>query len=158
MDHLCCCLVFVCSLLVCLFIAALWSPAGKGLTSWLLFVKSYCDVVTFPGEVWYLIVLIPDLCHLSYFKPYDFTFWWAAWLRGYRKFCQGGPKLTYFFVFVFFSCWVEGGSIYHYKQSIIGLPAKCHLNGISLAGLMMAQHWMLAWQLCDFQGIRTSIA
>ena len=23
---------------------------------------------------------------------------------------------------------------------------------------MMAQHWMLAWKLCDIQGIRTSIA
>ena len=50
-----------------LFIDALWSPAGKGLTSWLLFV-----FVTFscgiPGQVWYLIVLIPDLCHLSYFE------------------------------------------------------------------------------------------
>ena len=27
---------------------ALWSPAGKGLTFWLLFVMSICDVVTFP--------------------------------------------------------------------------------------------------------------
>ena len=37
MDHLCyLCLVFV--MLSRLFIAALWSPAGKGLTSWLLFV------------------------------------------------------------------------------------------------------------------------
>ena len=34
MDHLC--LVFV--TLSRLFIAALWSPEGKGLTSWLLFV------------------------------------------------------------------------------------------------------------------------
>ena len=54
-----------------LFIAALWSPAGKGLTSWLLFVMFNCVSVTFPscilGQVWYLIVLIPDLCHLSYF-------------------------------------------------------------------------------------------
>ena len=31
-----------------LFIAALLSPAGKGLTSWLLFVMSNCDFVTFP--------------------------------------------------------------------------------------------------------------
>ena len=65
MDHLFyLCLVFV--MLLCLFIAALWSPAGKGLTSWLLFVMSNCDFVTFPcgilGQVWYLIVLIPDLC------------------------------------------------------------------------------------------------
>ena len=46
------------------------SPAGKGLTSWLLFVISDCDFVTFPcdilGQVWYLIVLIPDLCRLPY--------------------------------------------------------------------------------------------
>ena len=35
MDHLCyLCLVFV--MLSHLFIAALWSPEGKGLTSWLL--------------------------------------------------------------------------------------------------------------------------
>ena len=34
------CLVFV--MLSRLFIAALWSPAGKGLTSWLLFVMSKC--------------------------------------------------------------------------------------------------------------------
>ena len=32
----------------CLFIGALWLPAGKGLTSWLLFVMSNCEVVTFP--------------------------------------------------------------------------------------------------------------
>ena len=37
MDHLCyVCLVFV--MLSRLFIVALWSLAGKGLTSWLLFV------------------------------------------------------------------------------------------------------------------------
>ena len=36
-DHLCySCLVFV--MLLHLLIAALWSPAGLGLTSWLLFV------------------------------------------------------------------------------------------------------------------------
>ena len=70
MDHLCyLCLVFY--LLSCLFIAALWSPTGKGLTSWLLFVMFNCVFVTFPsgilGQVWCLIVSIPDLCHLSYF-------------------------------------------------------------------------------------------
>ena len=29
-------------------VGALWSPAGKGLTSWLSFVMSYCEFVTFP--------------------------------------------------------------------------------------------------------------
>ena len=54
-----------------LFIAALWSPPGKELTSWLLFSMSNFDFVNFPcgilGQVWYLIVLIPNLCRLSFF-------------------------------------------------------------------------------------------
>ena len=71
MDHLCyLCLVFV--MLSRLFIAALCPYVGKGLTSGLLFVMSNCDFVTFPfgilGQVWYLIVLIPDLYRLSYFE------------------------------------------------------------------------------------------
>ena len=70
MDHLCyLCLVFF--MLSRLFIAALWSPARKGLASWLLFVMFNCVFVTFQcgilGQVWYLIVSIPDLCRLSYF-------------------------------------------------------------------------------------------
>ena len=45
--HLCnLCLVFV--MLSRLFIAALWSPAGKRLTSWLLLVMFNCGFVTFP--------------------------------------------------------------------------------------------------------------
>ena len=36
----------------CLFNCALWSPAGKGLTSWLLFVVSYCEFVTFLLVSW----------------------------------------------------------------------------------------------------------
>ena len=31
---------------------ALWSPARKGLTSWLSFVMSNCEVVTFPLVSW----------------------------------------------------------------------------------------------------------
>ena len=48
MDHLC----YFCLVLLCfhayLFVDALWSPAGRELTSWLLFVMSNYDVVTFP--------------------------------------------------------------------------------------------------------------
>ena len=66
MDHFCyLCFVFV--KLSCLFIATLWSPAGKVLTSWL----SCLVFVTFPygalGHVWYLIVSISDICLLTYF-------------------------------------------------------------------------------------------
>ena len=62
MDHFCfLCLVFL--MLSSLLIAALWSPAGKGLTSWLLLVMFTftCGIL---GQVWYLIA---DLCRLSYF-------------------------------------------------------------------------------------------
>ena len=70
MVHLCYLyLVFV--TLLHLFITALWSPARKGLTSWLSFVMLKCVFVPFPcgvlGQVWYLIVSIHDLCHISYF-------------------------------------------------------------------------------------------
>ena len=50
MDHSCYfCLVFV----MLLFIDALWSPAGKGLTSWLSFVMSNCELFLshwYPGS------------------------------------------------------------------------------------------------------------
>ena len=77
MDHLCyLCLVFV--MLSRLFIAALWSPSVKGLTSWLLFVMFNCVFVTFPcgilGQVWYLNVSISDLCRHSYFGVYVYFF------------------------------------------------------------------------------------
>ena len=54
-------------MIVLLFIASLWPPAGKKLTSWLLFVMVNGPFVTFPcgilGQVW-LIVSIPDRCCL----------------------------------------------------------------------------------------------
>ena len=55
-----------------LFVDAWWSPAGKGLTSWLSSVMSDCEVVTFPLVSWvrcgeHLIVSIPDICPLSYY-------------------------------------------------------------------------------------------
>ena len=68
MDHFC----FLFLMRSRLFIADLWSPAGKWLTSWLLLVMFIVFFfVIFPcgilGQVWNLIVSFPDLCHLSYF-------------------------------------------------------------------------------------------
>ena len=52
MDHLC----YYCLGLLCiharLFVDAMRSPAGKGLTSWHSFVMSICDVVTFQLVSW----------------------------------------------------------------------------------------------------------
>ena len=58
MDILCFC-SGLCLLCLCarLFICALWSPAGKGLTS---------SAIGILGQVWYLTVSIPDLCTLTY--------------------------------------------------------------------------------------------
>ena len=51
MDHFCyLCFVFVS--LSCLFVAALWTPAGKGLTSWLSCV--WCFVVFLWLPMWCL--------------------------------------------------------------------------------------------------------
>ena len=44
----------LCLLCLCarLFIGVLWSPAGKGLTSWLSILVSNCEFVTFSLELW----------------------------------------------------------------------------------------------------------
>ena len=51
-DDLC----YFCLILLCfharLFVDTLWSPAGKGLTSWLSFVMYNWDAVTFPLVSW----------------------------------------------------------------------------------------------------------
>ena len=63
-DHLCyLCLVFV--TLLRLFIAALWSPEGKGLISWLLFVMFI--VILLFSHLAYWDRCGPDPCCLSYF-------------------------------------------------------------------------------------------
>ena len=71
-----------------LFIDALWSPAGKGLASWLSFVMSNnCEFVTFPfgilGQVWYLNVSIPDLCRVSYFNSLHAGAFYANFIQMY---------------------------------------------------------------------------
>ena len=52
-------LSILCWLCLCtrLFICALWSPAGKELTSWLSFAVYYCECVTFPLVSWFSVVL-----------------------------------------------------------------------------------------------------
>ena len=42
------CLLYLCARLL---ISALWLSAGKRLTSWLSFVVSNCEFVTFPTDI-----------------------------------------------------------------------------------------------------------
>ena len=46
------CLSLAMPLCTSVYVCALWSPAGKGLTSWLSFVVSGCEFVTFPLVSW----------------------------------------------------------------------------------------------------------
>ena len=46
------CLMFAMSLCASVYISALWSPAGKGLISWLSFLVSNCECVIFPLVSW----------------------------------------------------------------------------------------------------------
>ena len=73
MDLLCFCSV-LCLQCLCahLFICALWSPAGKGLTSWLSFVVSYCECVTFP--LVYSVQIRDVGRFLAKFNPWTNTF------------------------------------------------------------------------------------
>ena len=61
LSCVCCAFVRVCLLMPC----ACWERADL--------LALVCDVKLFPlvslGQVWYLIVSIPDLCPLSYFVP-----------------------------------------------------------------------------------------
>ena len=54
-----------------MLIAALWSHEGERADHLALVCDVYCGFVTFPfgilGQVWYLIVSIPDPCCLSYY-------------------------------------------------------------------------------------------
>ena len=55
-----CYLCFVSVMLSCLFLAALWSPAGERDN----LLALLCVSISHMGQVWYLIVSIPDLCIL----------------------------------------------------------------------------------------------
>ena len=60
-------------MLSCLFLAAMWSPAGERVDLFAaLCVMFSSGFVTFPygtqGQVLYLIVSIPDLCLILYFQ------------------------------------------------------------------------------------------
>ena len=48
MDDICISVLYFLCFHALLFMCVLWSPAGKGQTSWFSFVASNCEFVTFP--------------------------------------------------------------------------------------------------------------
>ena len=97
-----------------LFIAALWSPAGKGLTSWRWFVMFYCAFVTFPcgilGQVWYLIVSIPDLCHLSYLTT-EGCLLSCSMIHWIEALTRDGSRLTCNLIYLIEALYTEGSPL-----------------------------------------------
>ena len=89
------CFMFIFVMLSFLFLAALWLPAEKGLTSWLscvlyfLVLCHYLIWCSLPGMVQYLIVSIPDLCLPLYFA------------QGYSRVTQMNLKLGSRFYSIF---------------------------------------------------------
>ena len=77
MDHLCyyvlCCYSF--ASVHCCLVVTCWERVDL----LALVCDVYCDFVTFPfgilGQVWYLIVSIPDPCCLSYFVAKILLVW-----------------------------------------------------------------------------------
>ena len=79
----------VCYAFARLFICALWSPAGKGLTSWLSFVVSNCKFVTLPLVSWVrcgtwlyrFLIFAPLLTFMNWNETIYFLycafFWWG---------------------------------------------------------------------------------
>ena len=76
-------ILFLLCLCALLFIYALWPPTGKGQTSWLLFVVSNCEFVTFPSLSWVrcvtwlypLLVFAPFLTLIIfYWQKFNFSF------------------------------------------------------------------------------------
>ena len=79
-----------------LFIAVLWSPAGKGLIPRLSFVMFNSVFVTLQcgilGQVWYLIVLIPDLCVVLWYVHFNENY--SSALRCFGL-CHFDPQSTW---------------------------------------------------------------
>ena len=59
------CVVFAMPLYASVF-CALWSPAGKRLTSWLSFVVSYCEFVTFPLVLYRFLIFAHFITFMNY--------------------------------------------------------------------------------------------
>ena len=118
-DLLCFCSV-LCLLCLCarLFICALWSPAGKGLTSWLSFVVSNCEFVTFPLVSWVrcgtwlyqFLIFAPLLTFIwnlsSNGLVYVLMCWWDSNMSGHGWKVKGQPwpfKLFYSYCLIWFN-------------------------------------------------------
>ena len=80
--------------------------------SWLWFVMLNCVFVTFPcgilGQVWYLIVLIPDLCPFTYFVILSQLFLTVLLSPAGKRQTAWFSCVSCFLVFCHFTVWCPG--------------------------------------------------
>ena len=74
------CLVFAMSLCASVQ-CALWSPAGKRLTSWFSFVVSNCEFVTFPLVSWIFYVFVLSCVYYVFVRVCSMCFVVTCWER-----------------------------------------------------------------------------
>ena len=126
-----------------LFICALWSPAGKGLTSWLSFVVSYCEFVTFPLVSWVRCGTVkPVLSGHSKWRP-KIGFQNRLSLNAGQKYCRMlsmsilqyfGPPLSYhlslrpFFCLFLSGTWLYQSITYCNAKFVCDMYIKVHLK------------------------------
>ena len=87
------CFMFIFAMLYCLFLAALWLPAGKGLASWPSCVLCFLVFVSFQfgvsDQVWYLI-----LSHnYKWYNVWTICFL-AIWYRNSKWVRSGNTTIT----------------------------------------------------------------
>ena len=101
MDLFCyLCFIFIFVMLSFLYLADLWSPAGSLVCDVLLCFCHYFSI-DIPGQVWYLIVSIPNLCLPLYrsikkvislrnisivFSHFYYTLWSMIYNMNYQMF------------------------------------------------------------------------
>ena len=102
-----------------MFLVALWSPAGKGLTSWLSCLLSY---VTFSSVCWSTSELRARLASYNWFKPSSKIFYWLF---------QGGTS----FVDILCFC------------SVLCLLCLCARLFICICGHLLGKGWPLGSRL-----------
>ena len=120
----------------------LFSSMHSCLGAWYM-ILNICKQINGLAISFFLLLhvkLISLTLNHTYWVLFDSKCMYHVWIQ--KSFVRGGPTLTMFFFKLI------GGSEYHYKRAIISPPAKQRFVGVP----MMAQHWMLAWWLCNFPG------
>ena len=102
------------------FKCALWSPAWKGLTSWLLFVVSTCEFVTFPLVSWVrcgtwlyrFLIFVPVLTLIHIWTKGEVLALLNQFKSSVEYFTDCSKAVLLMLIFYFFFCFVFAMALY----------------------------------------------